>query len=221
MAISEKTTRVKVCGLRRPQDARLAVELGAWALGVIFAPESPRRVELEEARAVLDAAAPGIEKVGVFVNAPFQEVSTAVAVCGLTAVQLHGDESPEACRELRQRLGCKVIKALRVSGTDSLQPVVRFDTDYLLLDTYHPGIRGGTGRIFDWELAAGLPGELRGSRVILSGGLKPENVETAIAAVSPFAVDVCSGIESKPGVKDKDRMEQFFINAGGQEENRR
>lgn len=204
------STRIKVCGITHPDDARFAAELGAWALGVIFAPESPRRVDLEQARVVMDAVGPGIEKVGVFVNAGFAEVSQALETCGLTAVQLHGDESPQECRELREHCGCRVVKALQISGPESLQPVVRFDTDYLLLDTYHPGKRGGTGRAFNWELAAGLPGELRASRVILSGGLNPDNVGTAISAVSPFAVDVCSGIETEPGIKDRDKMRHFF-----------
>lgn len=210
MGIDGHTIRVKICGLRRPRDARLAAELGAWALGVIFAAESPRRVSLEEAAAVLDEAAPGMAKVGVFVNAEHAEITAAVEACGLTAIQLHGEESPADCMELRERCGCRVIKALRISSPASLDVVVRFDTDYLLLDTYHPGKRGGTGRSFDWELAAGLPGELRASRVILSGGLNPENIGTAVAAVSPYAVDICSGVEVEPGIKDEERMRRLF-----------
>lgn len=212
--MSPKTdqVKIKVCGLTRQADAILAVDLGAWALGVIFAPESPRRIGIEQAAELLAATPSGIERVGVFVNAGVAEIEQAVDACGLTVVQLHGEEEPASCMEVARSTGCKVIKAVRVSDMESLETVVRFDTDYLLLDTYSPQRRGGTGEAFDWSLTGKLPASERRTRVILSGGLNPENVEAAIAAVGPFAVDVSSGIESAPGIKDEDRMRHFFLN---------
>jgi phosphoribosylanthranilate isomerase len=196
--------------LTRPEDAAAAARLGAWALGVIFAPESPRRVDVDRAAAVLAAAPDTVERVGVFVNTPVSEISSIVEGCGLTAVQLHGEETPARCREIRERTGCLVIKALRVADSESIAGVVQFDTDYILLDTYHPERRGGTGDTFDWRLAAALPSAERSGRIILSGGLSPENIATAIDAVAPCAVDVSSGIESAPGIKDGEALERLF-----------
>lgn len=226
--------RVKICSLTRTEDAALALELGAWALGVIFAPESPRRLDLKRAAEVLAPAAdaePGaavsmgaggvgrdarpigaVERVGVFVNAEPGEIAEAVAACGLTAVQLHGEESPDRCLEIRKRAGVPVIKALRVAGPEALERVVQFDTDYILLDTYDPGRRGGTGEVFDWSLAASLPEVVRSGGLILSGGLNPDNILEAARMVSPFALDVSSGVESAPGVKDSEKLHRLFEN---------
>jgi len=201
---------VKICGLTRKRDAALAVKLGAWALGVIFAPESPRLVDVEKAAGILAAAPAGVERIGVFINAAAGEITAKVESCGLTAVQLHGDESPEFCREVRRLAGVRVIKAIRVGNAESLNGVVRFDTDYLLLDTYHPGRRGGTGQVFDWNLAAALSEELRTGRLILSGGLNPDNIVEAARAVEPFAFDVSSGVESAAGIKDRARLRRLF-----------
>ena len=202
--------KVKICGLTRPDDAVLAVELGAWALGVIFASESPRMVSAGKAAEVLAAAPSGLERAGVFVNSDADEIAEVVESCGLTMVQLHGDESPEDCREVQKRTGALVIKALAVSGKESLQRVVQFDTDYILLDTYHPEQRGGTGEVFDWSLAAGLGAGFRSSRLILSGGLNSGNILEAVRATGPFAVDVSSGVESEPGVKDPKKLGLLF-----------
>ncbi|MHB8793563.1 MAG: phosphoribosylanthranilate isomerase [Thermoleophilia bacterium] len=202
--------KVKICGLTRPGDAALAAELGAWALGVIFAPESPRRVNVEQASKVLASAPSDVERVGVFVNADAGEIAEAVAACALTVVQLHGDESPEECREVQERTGAQVIKAVAVSGPESLEGVVQFDTDYILLDTYDPERRGGTGDVFDWSLSAALDEGFRGGRLILAGGLNPANILDAIRAAAPFAVDVSSGIESAPGIKDPEQLRLLF-----------
>lgn len=204
--------KVKICGLTRPEDAALAAELGAWALGVIFAPESPRRVSVERAAEVLAAAPAGVERIGVFVNADAVDIAAAVEACGLTAIQLHGDESPEECQEIQRRSGVAVIKALAVSGPESLERVVQFDTDYILLDTYHPERRGGTGEVFDWSLPAALDEGFRSGRLILAGGLNPENILAAIEAAAPFAVDVSSGIETAPGIKDNQQLRLLFEN---------
>ena len=202
--------RVKICGLTRPEDADAAVRLGAWALGVIFAPESPRYVDVAAAARVLAGAPAEVERVGVFVNAEPEEIAAAVETCGLTAVQLHGEESPGECLEVQKRTGCAVIKALAVAGADVSERVVQFDTDYILLDTYHPERRGGTGEVFDWELAAALPESLRSGVLILSGGLNAANIADALRAVRPFAVDVSSGVESSPGVKDQEKLKELF-----------
>lgn len=202
--------RVKICGLTKPQDAALAAGLGAWALGVIFAPGSPRRVSREQAVAVLGPGPAGVERVGVFVNAGLDEIVETARVCGLTAVQLHGEESPGDCLDVGRRTGCLVIKALRVAGPESLAGVVTFDTDFILLDTYQPERHGGTGEVFDWSLAAALPASARGDRLILSGGLNPDNIAEAVRVVAPLAVDVASGVESAPGIKDPEKMKKLF-----------
>lgn len=202
--------RVKICGLTRKADAHAAAVAGAWALGVIFAAESRRRVSQAEAAELFATVPADVTRIGVFVNAPLEELTAAVAACGLTALQLHGEETPEFCREVKAATGLAVIKALRVSGPQSLAGVVQFDTDYVLLDTYHPGQRGGTGRTFDWQLASGLPEEERSSRIILSGGLRPENIAEAYRAVRPYALDVSSGIETAPGKKDITSLERLF-----------
>lgn len=202
--------RVKICGLTRPEDVALATRLGAWGVGVIFAPESPRRVDMEQAGRVLAGVPAGIERVGVFVNADTGEIAAAVKACGLTALQLHGDESPGECLEAQKRTGCFIIKALSVSGPEVLDRVVQFDADYILLDTYHPERRGGTGEPFDWELAARLPEAERTGRIILSGGLNPENVLDAFRTVRPYALDVSSGVEAAPGIKDHEKLMQLF-----------
>ncbi|MHB8923377.1 MAG: phosphoribosylanthranilate isomerase, partial [Thermoleophilia bacterium] len=135
-------TRVKICGLTRTEDVVLAGQMGAWALGVIFAPESRRRVTLDQAAAVLAAAPAGIERIGVFVNEVPGEIIAAVRACSLTGVQLHGEESPADCERIRSACGVAVIKALRVAGEADVERVVQFDTDYILLDTYDPATRG-------------------------------------------------------------------------------
>ncbi len=211
-----KKPRVKICGLTRPEDAALAAELGAWALGVIFAPESPRRLDPGLAAEVLGPAPADVERAGVFVNASLRDIEEAVAAAGLTVLQLHGEEDASFCREAGGVTGLPVIKALRVSDAASLEGVVRFDTDYVLLDTYRAGSHGGTGETFDWQLAAEIPLEQRASRIILSGGLGPENIRAAVGAVAPFAVDVSSGVEEAPGIKSADRLAELFreIEAG-------
>ncbi len=202
---------VKICGLTRPEDAAAAGRAGAWALGVILARESPRYVTLEQAGKILAAAPEGIEKVGVFVNEPPEAVAAAVRASGMTAVQLHGEETPGQCRQIADLTGAIVIKAIRAKDPQRLaQSVALFDTGLILLDTYSQESRGGTGKTFDWSLAALLPEETRSGRLILSGGLNAGNVLEALDAVGPYAVDVSSGIESAPGIKDPGEMERLF-----------
>ena len=200
-------TNVKICGITRVDDALAAVELGAWALGTIFYPESPRRCELEEAAAIATAVRRKVEVVGVFVNAPLDEVLETVENVPLTMLQLHGEEGPSYCEEARRRTGLAVIKAARARDAAAVRALAAYRTDLHLLDAHVPGAWGGTGERFDWELAALHPAR---PPLLLSGGLVPENVADAIAAVRPFAVDVASGVEAMPGRKDHDALRRFF-----------
>lgn len=198
-------TRIKICGLTRAEDAAAAVAAGADALGVVLAP-SKRQVTLEQAAAVLAAAPPLVARIGVFVDAPADFVREAVARLGLVAVQFHGDETPESCAHAP----VPVIKALRVGpgfGPESADRY-RHSVAALLLDTYVPGgERGGTGVAFDWyDVAGRLPGW---APVLLAGGLEPGNVGGAVRALRPFAVDVSSGVESAPGLKDHGLIDSF------------
>ncbi len=211
--------QIKVCGITNLQDAELAVELGAWAVGMIFYASSPRACSTEEALRIVAALRRRVELCGVFVNAPLDEVVQASDELGLTMLQLHGDEGPAYCAEVGHRTGAKVIKAVQVASIGEVRDVERFHTDFHLLDARStvPGrqeLRGGTGEVFDWGLLAA-----RRSKVplILSGGLGPENAAQAILAASshghrarPFALDTASGTETAPGRKDPERLRAFF-----------
>jgi phosphoribosylanthranilate isomerase len=199
-------TRVKFCGVTDPADARRVADLGAWALGMIFWPGSPRVCDLGAAEVIGGELQRRLELVGVFVNATLDEVADAADRCHLTIVQLHGDEGPAYCREAARRTGAKVMKAVRVRDAAQLTDLQRFHTDFHLLDAYSPRTPGGTGETFDWEIAARHPGA---PPVVLSGGLTPDNVGTAIEVARPFAVDVASGTEASPGVKDPDKLTAF------------
>jgi phosphoribosylanthranilate isomerase len=198
--------KIKFCGITRLEDAQRAVALGAWAIGLIFHPQSPRACDPEIAAEIASAVKRRVEVVGVFVNPTLDELAFTADAVGLTMVQLHGDEGPSFCSEAARRTGCKVIKAMRVRSLADIQALAAFHTDFHLLDSYRPGLRGGTGETFSWELARAHRGSVP---VILSGGLTPENVGDAIAAVRPFAVDVASGVEFSPGRKDPGKMEAF------------
>jgi len=201
--------RIKLCGITTCDDAELAVAVGAWAIGLNFWPRSPRRCDLDTATEIAAAVKRRIEVVGVFVNPTLGQVAAIAEAVGLTMIQLHGDEGPAFCAETARRTGCKVIKAARVHSGADIQALSAFHVDYHLLDSHIPGQRGGTGETFAWELARAHRGRVP---LILSGGLTPENVAEAIAAVHPFAVDVASGVEARPGVKDPDKV-RAFVNA--------
>jgi phosphoribosylanthranilate isomerase len=200
-------TRVKICGLTMLEDARQAAELGAWALGMIFWPGSPRACTVEQAEAIGAQLHRQVELTGVFVNAPLDEVAATADVCRFSLLQLHGDEGPAYCQEAARRTGCRVVKAARVHDAAQIQALRAYHTDYHLLDAHSPKAPGGTGESFDWELARLHPGT---PPVILSGGLTPDNVAQAIAAADPFAVDTASGTEAEPGRKDPDKLAAFF-----------
>ncbi len=198
--------KIKFCGITSLADAQRAVDAGAWAVGLNFWPRSPRRCDAAIATEIATKLKRRAEIVGVFVNPTLEHLVRTADAVGLTAVQLHGDEGPSFCAEARRRTGCKVIKAARVRSGADIQGLGRFHTDYHLLDSYVPGARGGTGETFEWELARTHRGAIP---MILSGGLTPDNVGDAITRVDPFAVDVASGIESAPGIKDPDKLQAF------------
>jgi phosphoribosylanthranilate isomerase len=200
-------TRIKHCGITSLEDAQLAAEAGAWALGMIFWEGSPRRCDPADAQVIGAALRRTLCIAGVFVNATLDEIDEHVRLAGLTHVQLHGDEGPAFCTEVARRTGAKVIKATRVRSRADLQAAAAFHTDFHLLDAYVEGVRGGTGETIDWELVR--RSSAFSAPLILSGGLNPDNVATAVAVTRPFAVDVASGTEASPGVKDPAKLAAF------------
>jgi len=199
-------TRIKHCGITRLEDADHAVEAGAWALGMIFWEGSPRRCDLDEAARIGASLRRTLELVGVFVNATLEEIDEIARSAGLSIVQLHGDEGPVFAAEVARRTGTKVIKAARVRSRADIQAAAAFHTDFHLLDPYVDGVPGGTAATIDWEI---VRGQRLSSPIILSGGLHPDNVAAAIAVTQPFAVDVASGTESAPGIKDPSKLQGF------------
>ena len=199
-------TKIKFCGITNLDDAERALAAGAWAIGLIFWPRSPRRCEPDAAVQIAAAVKRRVDVAGVFVNATLDHVADTAEAVGLTLIQLHGDEGPAYCSEAARRTGCKVIKAVRVRSGADVRALSAFHTDYHLLDSYTAGVPGGTGETFSWEIARGHRGR---SPVILSGGLNPDNVAEAIAAVHPYAVDVASGVELRPGRKDPHKLQAF------------
>lgn len=202
--------RVKFCGITRVEDAREAARLGAWAIGLIHHDASPRRVDSEVAAEIGSELRRRLEVVGVFVNPKLPELAAAAENESLTILQLHGDEGPAFCQEAARRTGCRVIKSVRVRSGADVQAAEAFRTDYHLFDAHRPGTPGGTGESFDWELLAGRRSEVP---LILSGGLDPANVAAAIEVARPFAVDVATGVEAEPGVKDHAKLAAFIERA--------
>jgi phosphoribosylanthranilate isomerase len=193
-------THLKFCGLTRPEDARLGAALGAWALGVVLWPQSPRGITAAQAAAVFAGVPGGVERVGVFVRPTLEEVRSAIEAAGLTVVQVHGidDLTPFIA------LGRPLVQAARLEAGE-VRPAPHHDAT-LLLDAHDPVRQGGTGRTIEWSAAADVSAT---RRVLLAGGLTPANVATAIAIVRPWGVDVASGVETSPGLKDHERMRRF------------
>jgi phosphoribosylanthranilate isomerase len=200
-------TSVKICGITNGDDARLAAEHGAWAIGMIFWPGSPRACAIEDAEAIGAELRRELEPVGVFVNATLDEVARTADRASLSILQLHGDEGPAYCREAARRTGCRVMKAARVNARADVNALRAFPTDFHLLDAYVRDSFGGTGETFNWELARRHRGPVP---VVLSGGLTPENVAQGIEAARPFAVDSASGTEAEPGRKDPVKVAALF-----------
>ena len=195
--------KIKVCGTTNLKDALFAVESGADAIGFIFYKKSPRYILQKDAKDIVAKLPPFVETVGVFVNETSDRVNRIAEQCKLTAIQLHGDESPAFCRRIKRR----VIKAFRVKDTNSFKGMADYDVSGFLLDSYNEESKGGTGKTFDWNLA--LRAKKQGP-IILAGGLNPYNVYTAIHRVKPYGVDVCSGVEKSPGIKDSVKIDEFI-----------
>ena len=195
--------RVKICGITNLEDAHHAAACGADALGFVFYPGSPRCVSPDTARRIVADLPPLVTTVGLFVNAPPDRIREMVAFCGLSTVQLHGDEEPDQC----SYPPCRVIKALRLKETMTEDVFASYQVSALLLDAYVPNQFGGTGQRCDWAQAATFAAQ---HRVILAGGLNPENVAEAVRLVQPYGVDVSSGVETKPGQKDPEKVDQFI-----------
>jgi phosphoribosylanthranilate isomerase len=198
--------KVKICGITRLEDALLAVEAGADALGFVFFHESPRHIFPEQAAAIIRHLPPFVQTVGLFVDEALETVNKTAGLCGLDIIQLHGKETPEYCEAVRRR----VIKAFRVKDITCLEPMNTYQASAFLLDAWSPTAHGGTGRTFNWEIAACAA---QVSRIILAGGLTPDNVAEAILQVRPYGVDVSSGVESSPGKKDSRKLTEFISNA--------
>lgn len=210
--MADAPPKVKICGITNLHDAELAVELGAWALGMIFFQDSPRRCAPAEAERIVATLRRKVELCGVFVNAPLEQVVAFTEDLGLTMLQFSGEEGPSFCAEATRRNGARVIKAAQVAGPGDVRDLERFHVDFHLLDARAKDpskrdLRGGTGETFDWSLV-----RARRSKVplILSGGLNAENVVAGIEATHPFAVDTASGTEATPGHKDPQRLRAFF-----------
>jgi len=193
--------RVKICGISTVDAALAAAEAGADAIGLVFAP-SRRQVTIARAREIVETLPPFVSSVGVFVDEERARVEEIVAACGLDVVQLHGNESPEFCAGMR----VPVIKAIRVADASSLSGIGAYQVSAMLLDAAVPGVAGGSGQSFDWDLAAAVP---RAVRIILSGGLTAENVVDALRRVQPFGVDVSSGVETGEH-KDPEKIRAFI-----------
>ncbi|MFZ5945633.1 MAG: phosphoribosylanthranilate isomerase [Bacillota bacterium] len=205
---------IKICGLTNLEDAKLAVSLGADALGFIFAP-SKRQISPERVCEIITNLPPGGEKIGVFVDEEKEKVQQIAEFCGLTGLQFHGSESPEYCREFKENI--QVIKAFRVDekrGWDEVIPYIKQKSvNKILLDTFVLGLHGGTGKAFPWHLVPEARKNWGEIPVIIAGGLKLDNVHQAIRDGNPFGIDVSSGVEKELRVKDREKMRMFMAKA--------
>lgn len=198
-----RVPRIKICGITSSEDALAAVAAGADALGFVFYAKSPRAVSPEQTAAIIRSLPPFVTTVGLFVNADRATINATIATSGLDAIQLHGDESPQDCLFPGQR----VIKALRIKDSASLERAADYEVSALLLDTWSERGYGGSGEVFDWHLLKDFASH---HPVILAGGLNPKNVVDAIRQVRPYAVDVSSGVEAAPGEKDRLKVAEFI-----------
>jgi phosphoribosylanthranilate isomerase len=201
------STQVKICGITNLADAQAAVEAGADALGFVFYSNSPRFMTISAVAGIFKKSSLRIMRVGVFVNSPADFVFRAVAECGLSLLQFHGDETPGFCTQF----GVMSMKAFRIRDAESLKELPKFSTDAWLLDAYSSENPGGSGEKFNWDLA--VEAQKFGRPIFLAGGLTPENVADAVRRVKPFGVDVSSGVESAPGKKDAAKVRAFIAAA--------
>lgn len=197
--------KVKICGMTNLKDVKVAVDGGVDAVGFIFYKKSPRSVTMQVVREIVLELPPFVDSVGVFVNETAEQINKIADHCKLDRVQLHGDESPAFCKKIRRR----VIKVIRVKDIQSLKKLSDYPVSSFLLDTFSEDQYGGTGKVFDWNLAYSAK---KYGPIILAGGLTPINVHQAIQRIQPYGVDVCSGVESQPGIKDHKKMKAFLKN---------
>jgi len=209
----DRVPYVKICGITRPEDVALAVSAGADAIGLNFVPSSKRRIEEPAAVAIVKEAAKAIDVVAVVADLTVQQIEELRDATGISWVQLHGDEPAEMIRQLMP----DVFKAVRIADADDVRRARLYPGSSILVDAKVEGTRGGAGVTFDWRLVKNLASE---RRLILAGGLTPENVESAILAVGPWGVDVASGVESAPGIKDPDKVRAFVAAARAASEKR-
>ena len=195
--------KIKICGITNLDDAMAAVDHGADALGFNFYRKSPRFIEPQRAAEIIAQLPPFIASVGIFVNEREEKIRDTVSLACLQGIQLHGDETPEFC----QRFGARVIKAFQIKDRESLKHMSHYRVSAYLLDSYREGVRGGTGETFDWHLA--VVAKTFG-RIILAGGLTPDNVVEAVKLVQPYGVDVAGGVEREKGVKDHAKLKKFI-----------
>jgi len=204
--------KVKICGITNMDDALGVCEAGADALGFIFYKKSPRFIEVKEAREIVGNLPPFVTTVGVFADEAMDVIKGVVKDVGVDMVQLHGKESPEFCNELMGSLDKRIIKAFRIDGSGYDFGFHEYHVSAYLLDTYQEGTPGGTGETFDWSLVTQFK---RYGRIILAGGLNPDNIQEAIRVVNPWGVDVSSGVEERPGRKDLNKVKAFIEKAKG------
>jgi phosphoribosylanthranilate isomerase len=195
--------KIKICGITNIDDALAATEAGADALGFNFYKKSPRYIAPEKAAEIINRLPPFVMPVAIFVNEREEKIRDIMFTTGIKVVQFHGEESPEFC----ERFATRAIKAFQVKDKESLKHMVHYHVSALLLDSYREGLRGGTGVTFDWHLA--VVAKTFG-RVILAGGLTPENVAEAVKLVQPYAVDVAGGVEKEKGIKDHGKIKKFI-----------
>lgn len=193
-------TRIKICGITRSEDAKTAANLGVDALGFIFVKKSPRYIDPQTARTIINKLPPFISRVGVFIDEPIEKIIEICNTAHIDTVQLHGSESPKYCASLP----FPVIKVISIKDDTDISIIDTYATSGILLDTWHSGMAGGTGKTFNWKIARQACS--RNDRIILAGGLGPSNIEDALQSVQPWGVDINSGVEIKPGIKNPHKM---------------
>lgn len=204
-----KSIWIKICGITNIEDALKAVELGVDALGFVFYEKSPRKITKEKAKEIIGSLPKEVVKVGLFVDELEEKVNEIASYCNFDILQFHGDETPDYCKKFPQ----KIIKAFRIKDKESLANIPKYEVDYYLLDAYSEAAPGGTGKTFNWDLAK--EAKKFGRPIILSGGLNSDNIIGALEKVSPFGVDVSSGVESSPGRKDHKKLKDFITKMRG------
>lgn len=200
----ERRAKIKICGITNAADGQFACALGADLLGFNFYPPSPRYIEPGKAAEIIRELPTGSERVGLFVNAEFEEIQDVLTQCPLTMVQLHGDEDNAFCRQVAE-LGLPVLKALRMSGPEDIRKIEQYETEHILLDAFREDLYGGTGESFDWSWIR----QTGAKKIFLAGGINPDTIAEALA-IGTYGIDLCSGVEKEPGIKDEHKMRELF-----------